>query len=61
MTAIIMSMQTTLVAALTDGISIDLQPELVMALAYLVPANSLLSVSPYRAMVQRGDATQISF
>ena len=37
------------------------QPELVMALAYLVPANSLLSVSPYRAMVQRGDATQISF
>lgn len=47
-------------AALTERMAIDWQPELVMALAYLVLANSLVSIGLYLAMVQRGDATQIS-
>jgi drug/metabolite transporter (DMT)-like permease len=48
------------VAALTESMVIDWQPELVIALAYLVIANSIISIGLYIALLQRGDATRIS-
>ncbi|MDR0810144.1 MAG: DMT family transporter [Gemmobacter sp.] len=48
------------VAATTESLTIDWQPELVIALAYLVLANSLVSIGLYIALIQRGDATRIS-
>lgn len=44
----------------TETMMIDWQPELVMSLAYLVIANSIISVGLYIALIQRGDATRIS-
>ncbi|HQU66875.1 MAG TPA: DMT family transporter [Albidovulum sp.] len=48
------------VAWTTETMAIDWQPELVISLAYLVIANSIISVGLYIALVQRGDATRIS-
>lgn len=48
------------VAWTTETMVIDWQPELFVALAYLVIANSIISVGLYIALVQRGDATRIS-
>ncbi len=48
------------VAAATESLSVDWHPELVIALAYLVVANSIISVGLYIALLQRGDATRIS-
>lgn len=48
------------VAVWTERAPVDWQPGLVLALAYLVIANSLISVTLYIAMLQRGDATRIS-
>lgn len=48
------------VAWTTETMVIDWQPELVISLAYLVIANSIISVGLYIALVQRGDATRIS-
>lgn len=48
------------VAWSTETMVIDWQPELVIALAYLVIANSIISVGLYIALLQRGDATRIS-
>jgi drug/metabolite transporter (DMT)-like permease len=48
------------VAAATESLAIDWHPELVVALAYLVIANSIISVGLYIALLQRGDATRIS-
>lgn len=48
------------VAAATESLAIDWRPELILALAYLVLANSLVSIGLYIALIQRGDATRIS-
>ncbi|MDE3239249.1 MAG: DMT family transporter [Paracoccaceae bacterium] len=48
------------VATLTERAPVDWQPGLILALAYLVIANSLISITLYIAMIQRGDATRIS-
>jgi len=48
------------VAWLTESMVIDWQPEFVIALAYLVIANSIISISLFIALLQRGDATRIS-
>lgn len=48
------------VAALTESMIIDWHPELIIALAYLVIANSIISIGLYIALLQRGDATRIS-
>ena len=48
------------VAAATESMVIDWQPGLIVALAYLVVANSLISISLYIAMLARGDATRVS-
>lgn len=48
------------VAWTTETMVIDWRPELVVSLAYLVIANSIISVGLYIALVQRGDATRIS-
>lgn len=48
------------VAGATESMVIDWQPQLIVALAYLVLANSLISISLYIALIQRGDATRIS-
>lgn len=47
-------------AAATETLRLDWHPELVVALAYLVVANSIVSVGLYIALLQRGDATRIS-
>jgi drug/metabolite transporter (DMT)-like permease len=44
----------------TETMAIDWRPELVISLAYLVIANSIISVGLYIALIQRGDATRIS-
>lgn len=44
----------------TETMVIDWQPELYVALAYLVLANSIISIGLYIALLQRGDATRIS-
>ena len=48
------------VAILTETMIIDWHPELIISLAYLVIANSIISVGIYIALLQRGDATNIS-
>lgn len=48
------------VAATTESLTIDWQPELIVALAYLVLANSLVSIGLYITLIQRGDATRTS-
>ncbi len=48
------------VAAATESLAIDWHPELIVAMAYLVLANSLVSIAIYIALIQRGDATRIS-
>lgn len=47
-------------AWLGETMRIDWQPALVVSLAYLVIANSLVSIGLYIALLQRGDATRIS-
>jgi drug/metabolite transporter (DMT)-like permease len=44
----------------SESMTIDWQPALVVSLAYLVIANSLVSIGLYIALLQRGDATRIS-
>lgn len=48
------------VAAATESLAVDWHPELAVALAYLVIANSIVSIGLYIALLQRGDATRIS-
>lgn len=48
------------VAAATESLAVDWHPELIVAMAYLVLANSLVSIAIYIALIQRGDATRIS-
>jgi drug/metabolite transporter (DMT)-like permease len=48
------------VAIATETMIIDWHPELIISLAYLVIANSIISVGIYIALLQRGDATNIS-
>jgi drug/metabolite transporter (DMT)-like permease len=48
------------VAAATESLAVDWHPELILALAYLVVANSIVSIGLYIALLQRGDATRIS-
>lgn len=47
-------------AMLTETMAVDWQPELYISLAYLVIANSIISIGLYIALLQRGDATRIS-
>jgi drug/metabolite transporter (DMT)-like permease len=48
------------VAIATETMVIDWHPKLIISLAYLVIANSIISVGIYIALLQRGDATSIS-
>ena len=48
------------VAIVTETMVIVWHPELIISLAYLVIANSIISVGIYMALLQRGDATSIS-
>ena len=48
------------IAFITETMVIDWQPELIVSIAYLVLANSIVSVGVYIALLQRGDATKIS-
>ena len=48
------------VAIATETMVIVWHPELIISLAYLVIANSIISVGMYMALLQRGDATSIS-
>jgi drug/metabolite transporter (DMT)-like permease len=48
------------VAMATESLTVDWQPGLIVALAWLVLGNSLISISLYVAMLARGDATRIS-
>lgn len=47
-------------AASGESLAIEWTPALVIALAYLVLANSLISIALYMAFIHRGDATRIS-
>ncbi len=47
-------------AYFAETMTVDWQPELFISLAYLVIANSIISISLYIALLQRGDATRIS-
>jgi drug/metabolite transporter (DMT)-like permease len=47
-------------AYFTETMVIDWQPEFIIAIAYLVIANSIISIGLYIALLQRGDATRIS-
>ena len=47
-------------ALVFESQEIDWQPELIVALAYLVIGNSLISVTLFVGLVQRGNATRIS-
>ncbi|WP_347312782.1 DMT family transporter [Defluviimonas sp. SAOS-178_SWC] len=47
-------------AYLTETMHIDWTGEFIVAIAYLVIANSIISVGLYIALLQRGDATRIS-
>lgn len=47
-------------AYFTETMIVDWQPELFIALGYLVIANSIISIGLYIALLQRGDATRIS-
>ena len=48
------------VAATTETMIIDWTPGFAVSIAYLVIANSIISISLFIALVQRGDATRIS-
>ncbi len=48
------------VAAMTETMAIDWTPGFAVSIAYLVIANSIISISLFIALVQRGDATRIS-
>lgn len=48
------------IAFATETMEVNWHPDLIVALAYLVIANSLISISLYVALVQRGDATRVS-
>lgn len=48
------------VAAGTETMAVTWHPDLILSLGYLVIANSLISISLYVALVQRGDATRVS-
>jgi drug/metabolite transporter (DMT)-like permease len=48
------------VAMSTESLKVDWHPELAIALAYLVIANSIVSIGLFIALLQRGDATRIS-
>lgn len=48
------------VAVATETMTVEWQPELILSLAYLVVANSIISVGLYIALIQRGDATRLS-
>ncbi len=48
------------VAAISESMVIDWQPELIVALIWLVLGNSLISISLYIALIARGDVTRIS-
>ena len=48
------------VAAMTETMVIDWTPGFAVSIAYLVIANSIISISLFIALVQRGDATRIS-
>lgn len=48
------------VAMATESMTVDWQPGLIVALAWLVLGNSLISISLYIAMIARGDVTRIS-
>lgn len=48
------------VAFFTESQTINWHSDLFIALGYLVIANSIISVSLYVALIQRGDATRIS-
>ncbi len=48
------------VAWFSETMVIDWHLDLIIALAYLVVANSIISVGLYIALLQRGDATRIS-
>ncbi len=50
----------TPIALLTEHNPIDWHPNLLISFAYLVFGNSLISISLYVALVQRGSATQVS-
>lgn len=47
-------------AVMLESMSIDWQPELMVALAYLVVANSIISVSLLIAMIRHGEAARVS-
>lgn len=47
-------------AWLTETMRIDWTPDFILAIAYLVIANSIISIGLYIALLQRGDATRIS-
>ncbi len=48
------------VAWFSETMVINWHPDLIIALVYLVIANSIISVGLYIALLQRGDATRIS-
>ena len=48
------------IAFATETMQVTWHPDLILSLAYLVIANSLISISLYVALVQRGDATRVS-
>lgn len=48
------------IAMATETMEVTWHPNLILSLAYLVIANSLISISLYVALVQRGDATRVS-
>ncbi|WP_170763508.1 DMT family transporter [Ruegeria lacuscaerulensis] len=48
------------IAFATETMEVTWHPELIVSLAYLVVANSLISISLYVALVQRGAATRVS-
>ncbi len=48
------------VAAATESLAVVWHPALLVSLAYLVLANSIISVGLYIALLHRGDATRIS-
>ncbi|MBW7920846.1 MAG: DMT family transporter [Rubellimicrobium sp.] len=48
------------VAWLSETMVADWQPELVLSLAYLTFANSVIAIGLFIALIQRGDATRLS-
>ncbi len=48
------------IAFTTETMVVHWHPDLILSLAYLVVANSLISISLYVALIQRGDTTRVS-